>query len=293
MWVFYSFLTAILQTVRDVVGKKASKNVDEYLMTFGIQFFGLLIMIPFVIFTGIPDIKPQFWIAVIGGMITIPLGNILYMRAVKLSPISLVVPLLAFTPIFTALLAVFSEGKFPNWLGWVGITLVVIGLYSLRLDREVMKKGLFTPFTKIKDEPGSLAMLGTTVVWSIGANLSKLLVVNSGSPIFSAFTGVLIGSVTMFLIIAWREKFKLASTFKKVKDNILDLSMLGGGVTLSNLAMYAALAQGFTPYVISIKRTNMVFSSIAGKFFFKEELSKNKVFGIILMFVGLISIIFS
>ncbi|MBT4358892.1 MAG: EamA family transporter, partial [Candidatus Pacebacteria bacterium] len=51
------------------------------------------------------------------------------------------------------------------------------------------------------------------------------------------------------------------------------------------------LSQGFTPYVISIKRVNIVFSSIAGKIFFKEKLSKNKILGIVLMFVGLVLII--
>ena len=95
----------------------------------------------------------------------------------------------------------------------------------------------------------------------------------------------------LLVVVVLRSKFKLEPIFKSIRDNFLNLSSLGAGVGLSNLAMCMALSQGFTPYVISIKRTNMIFSSIAGRIFFKEKLSKNKVLGILLMFLGLILIV--
>lgn len=290
MWILYSFLTAGFETVRDVLGKRSSQKTDEYLTAFGAQFFGMLLLLPVMLLVGIPEIKPMFWWAAVGGAITIPLGNILYMRAVKLSPISLVVPMLAFNPFFTAVLSFFSEGYLPGPLGWVGIVLVGAGLYSLRLTKKILSQGWLAPFKKIKDEPGMMAMLGVALVWSAGANISKIIV-SSSSPIFAAFVGLLIGSSMLLVVVVLRSKFKLEPIFKSIRDNFLNLSSLGAGVGLSNLAMCMALSQGFTPYVISIKRTNMIFSSIAGRIFFKEKLSKNKVLGILLMFLGLILIV--
>ena len=292
MWILYSFLTAALETVRDVLGKKSSQKTNEYLTAFSIQFFAMLILLPIVLIVGIPEVKPMFWRALAGAMITIPLGNILYMRAVKLSPISLVVPMLAFSPFFTAVLAFFFEGRLPGLLGWMGLVVVGVGLYSLRLSRDILRQGWLAPFSKIKDEPGMMAMLGVTLVWSVGANIAKIEVVNS-SPLFAAFAGTVVGSLMLFIILALRAKFKLRPIIKSIQDNLLNLSSLGVGVGLSNLAMCMALSQGFTPYVISIKRTNMVFSSIAGKIFFKEKLTKNKILGILLMFLGLVLIILS
>lgn len=292
MWIIYSFLSAGLETVRDVLGKKSSLKTDEYLTAFGAQFFGMLLLLPVLLIIGIPEVKPLFWWATLGGAITIPLGNILYMRAVKLSPISLVVPMLAFNPFFTAVLSFFSEGRLPGLLGWIGIVLVGVGLYSLRLTKDILKQGWLTPLKKIKDEPGTMAMLGVALVWSVGANISKIKV-SSSSPIFAAFVGSLVGSTMLFGIVALRAKLKLRPIIKSIQDNLLNLSSLGIGVGLSNLAMSTALSQGFTPYVISIKRTNMIFSSIAGKIFFKERLSKNKILGILLMFAGLVLIILS
>ncbi len=292
MWIFFSFLAAALETVRDVLGKKSSQKTDEYITAFGIQFFGMLLLIPIILIVGIPEVKPLFWRALVGAAITIPLGNILYMRAVKLSPISSVVPMLAFNPFFTAILAFFFEGRLPGLLGWIGLVVVGVGLYSLRLSQDVLQQGWLAPFSKIKDEPGMMAMLGVALVWSVGANIGKILVSNS-SPLFSTFVGLAVGSITLFVILALKVKFKLKPTIGLVKDNLLDLGVLGVGASLSNLAMNMALSQGFTPYVIAIKRTNMVFSSIASKIFFKEKLTKNKILGILLMFSGLVLIILS
>ncbi len=290
MWVLFSFITAALETVRDVLGKKSTQKTDEYLTSFGIQFFGLLVIIPALLLVGIPAVKPAFWWAAVAGLVTVPLGNILYMKAVKSADLSLVVPILAFNPFFTAIIAAIFTKTFPSTLGWLGILVVGVGLYSLRLSKDSLANGIWSPLLNIKSDSSAMAMLGVALVWSIGANLAKVLVMNS-SALFAAFIGASSSSLVLLLIVIFRAKFKFGSVLNSIRANLLNLSALGVGVGLSNLAMYTALSQGFTPYVIAIKRTNIVFSSVAGKIFFKETLSKNKILGIVLMFVGLVFII--
>ena len=57
------------------------------------------------------------------------------------------------------------------------------------------------------------------------------------------------------------------------------------------LIMNSALAIGFTPYVISIKRTNIVWSSLMGKLIFSESLGRIKIAGLITIFLGIVLII--
>lgn len=292
MWVLFSFITAGLETVRDVLGKKTSQKTDEYVTAFATQFFGLLFFTPILIWVGIPEIKPVFWWAALGGAITVPLGNILYMKAVKLSPVSMVVPMLAFNPLFTTFFTYIFERELPGLIGWLGVVLVGIGLYCLRLNKEVLKQGWLAPIKQITKEPGALAMLGVSLVWSVGANIGKVKVTNS-SPLFSVFIATLFGSLVLLMIALYQHRFDLNKIVSSIKKNLLGMSSLGLGVGLSNLAMLAALQTSFTPYVISIKRSNMVFSSIAGKFFFGEKLTKNKILGILMMFTGLVLIILS
>jgi drug/metabolite transporter (DMT)-like permease len=292
MWILYSFLSASLETVRDVLGKKVSQDTDEYLTAFGIQFFGLLLLLPLVLMVGIPEIKPAFWWALLGGAITVPTGNVLYMKAVKSADISMVVPMLAFNPFFTALVAIFFTKTFPSFWGWLGILIVGVGLYILRLDKKILGKGILEPLLQVRHDSGALAMLGVALVWSFGANISKVLVINS-SPLVSALSGVVVGTITLGSVVLIRNSFQTQVLVRQIKQNFLSLSMLGFAVGLSNVAMSMAFVSGFTPYVISIKRTNMIFSSVASKIFFKESLSKNKIFGILLMFSGLVLIILS
>ncbi len=290
MWVFFSFLTAALETVRDVMGKKSTQKSDEYVAAFGIQFFGLIVILPALWVVGIPEVKPAFWWAAAAGLLTVSIGNILYMKAVKTAELSLVVPMLAFNPFFTALVAVLFEQRWPSVLGWAGIVVVGVGLYALRLDKKALQKGIWGPLLQLRYDSSAMAMLGVAVVWSLGANIGKFLVINS-SPVFAVWVSASLSSLVLFIIVVLRAKLDFKSVFKSIRQNIFSLGSLGVGVGLSNLALNAALSRGFTPYVIAIKRTNIVFSSLAGKIFFKEKLTKNKILGILLMFVGLVLII--
>lgn len=294
MWIFYSFLTASLETVRDLLGKKTAQQTDEYVTAFGLQFFAALLLglitIVVAFTTGLPAIKPVFWWALCGAIITVPVGNILYMRAVKLSPISLVVPMLAFNPLFTALVSLFFHQSLPSTWGWIGVVVVGIGLYILRLDKAVLKQGLLTPLSRVTRDPGAVAMLGVALVWSVGANLSKAMVVNA-SPLISAASTAIVGSVMLWLIISVRHKFHLSKLVAQVRRNLSQLSILGFAIALSNLAMSAAMSTGVTSYVIAIKRSNMVLSSLASRLFFQEKLTWIKILGILLMFTGLVMMI--
>ncbi len=172
MWPLFAFTTAFLETAKDVVGKQGAQKTNEYMTAFAMQFFEAILLSGVLLFVGIPIIQPMFWVVLLGFCITIPSASILYMRAIKLSPLSISIPMLAFNPIITAFLAVFFDHRFPSPLGWAGIGLVCIGLYCLRLTKDVIKKGLWYPLLRILDEPGAVAMLGVSLIWAVGAHLS-------------------------------------------------------------------------------------------------------------------------
>ncbi|MFC1627158.1 EamA family transporter [Patescibacteria group bacterium] len=286
MWIFYSFLTSFLETAKDVIGKTSSQKTDEYVSAFFFQFFALLFLLPLVISSGIPQLKTGFWASLSIGIILNTTWNILYMKAVKLSPLSVSIPMLAFNPIFTALLSIYFDNKLPSLIGWIGIILVSIGIYFQRLNKATLKKGILHPFKEIKDEPGSLAMLGVALIWSLGAHITKLNVVTS-STTFSAFARTLIPVIILFFITKKKSKFN----FKSIKPHLLHLAPLGIVNGISKVTLGKALSLGYTPYVMPVKRTSIVWSSIAGKVLFKEEIKPIKIISLTLIMVGIIFII--
>lgn len=286
MWPLFALFSSLCETTKDVIGKRGSERTNEYVTAFSTQFFGSILLLFIVLVVGIPTIRPTFWWALFGFCFTYPSATILYMRAIKLSPLSVSVPMLAFSPIITALLAIIFDRRFPTPTGWIGVVLVCVGLYCARLDRTVLQKGILSPLLRLRQEPGTLAMLGVTIIWSFGVHISALGV-RSSSPIFSAWAGGVVGSAILFVIAKWKGKM----TTSMVRSHAKYLVSLGVLEGISNVAMNTALTTGLTSYVISIKRSNILWSSLMGKLIYGEAVGKIKIVGLITMLAGIVLIL--
>lgn len=286
MWILFSFATAFCETAKDIIGKTTANKTNEYVTAFSLQFFAAVILLPTAYLVGLPPLKPGYFIAVGVSAFVLPLATILYVRAVKVSPLSVSVPMLSVNPIFTALLALVFDRRVPNIFGWGGIVLVSVGLYVSRLSKEVLKKGIFFPFLSIREEPGALAMLAVGFIWAAGTYLSKFAILNS-SPLATAAGWTATSSVVLFVIA--RRKARM--TIQTIQEHFGYLASLGILNALSEFSLFSAIATGFIPYVIPIKRTNIVWSSLAGKMLFGENVGKMKVLGLGLVIIGILFIV--
>jgi len=94
-------------------------------------------------------------------------ANILFLMAVERSPLSLTIPYLSFTPIFSSLGALVLTGESPTTWGWVGIAVVSGGAFLLNPGKR--EEGLMAPLKALWTERGSLYMLGVALCWSATA----------------------------------------------------------------------------------------------------------------------------
>src|SRR4028118_2139499 len=91
-WLILGILTAFFEAVKDVFGKQNLKKSDEYVVAWSFSFFSVIFLIPWVLYTGIPPLNSQFWLALlIGGSIN-AFTALLYIKAIKLSALSLPSP---------------------------------------------------------------------------------------------------------------------------------------------------------------------------------------------------------
>lgn len=109
-------------------------------------------------------------------------SNALFVIAIKVSPLSLTIPLLSFTPVFTTLLAVPMLGEVPGPWDLVGIALVVVGALGLHMapGRGANPLDLARAFLR---ERGSVMMAAVALMWSVTPPLDKLAIAHS-SPAF-------------------------------------------------------------------------------------------------------------
>lgn len=286
MWIVFSLITSFLETSKDTLSKISSVKTNEFVSAFALQLFAAIVLLPFVLITGIPSLTQSYWLTILISCVGIPAWSLLYMRAIKLSPLSLSIPLLAFNPVFTAFFAIFFEKRFPDTVGWMAIIAITIGLYLLRFNHTHTKTSLLEPLLSLRREPGSLAMLTVALIWSVGTYVNKIGIQGS-SPIFFAFSITGVGAFVLFLIALFKGAFhpKVSRTTWLL---LLPIGILNG---LSELALMYALTTGFVPYVVAIKRINILWSSLIGVFFYKESLSRVKLIGLLLMLLGVISLL--
>ena len=145
--------------------------------------------------SAIPD--RTFWLAIAAALPLEIFAFFLYMRALKLSPLSLSLPFLAFTPVFMILTGRFILGETITAGGVLGILLIVLGAYTLNLSK--MKTGPLGPLRAVLQEPGSWIMLLVSFLYAITAPIGKLAILHSNPWFFAAVYNLALSVVIVSL----------------------------------------------------------------------------------------------
>ena len=278
-WLILGIFTAFFEAVKDVFGKQNLKKSDEYVVAWSLAFFSVIFLTPWVIYTGIPALNSQFWFSLlIGGSIN-AVTTLLYIKAIKVSDLSLTVPLVALTPLFMLLTSPLIVGEYPKFFDYIGILLIVAGSYLLNIKEK--SQGYLAPFKALLNEPGPKFMLIVAFLWSITSNFDKIGVKNS-SPIFWLFS--LFGTMTILLLPVLLQKTPNPS--RKIIKQLPMLAAMGFFNAIGVLCQMQALTLTLVVQVIAIKRTSVLMGVLFGHFIFKEKDIQQRLLGAGIMILG-------
>ncbi len=286
LWVLYSLLSAFSIATADAFTKKISPNIDDYILNLSRFLYAAPFVLLLLFFISIPKLDSTFWF-VLG--LTLPaevLAQVLYIKAIRISPLSLVVPLLSLTSVFLVFTSYIILGELPTFIGFLGILFVVIGAYILNLND--FKEGFLEPFKSIFKEKGCIYMIIVAFLFSITSNLGKILVQKSSPLFFSAIYLPLLA--ISFGIIVF---FKSRENINQLNFNFKSLFFIGLFFGLSVIFHTLAIILIIVPYMISVKRTSSIFSVFYGYFLFKEKNIMERILGAVIMLIGAALIIFS
>jgi drug/metabolite transporter (DMT)-like permease len=279
IWLILGILTAFFEAVKDVFSKQNLKKSDEYVVAWSLSFFSVIFLLPWVLYTGIPQLNSQFAIALlIGGSIN-AVTTILYIKAIKVSDLSLTVPLVALTPLFMLFTSPLIVGEYPKLFDYIGILLIVAGSYLLNIKEK--SQGYLAPFKALLKEPGPKFMLIVAFLWSITSNFDKIGVQNS-SPIFWLFS--LFGTMSVLLLPVLLHKTPNPS--RKILNQLPMLATMGFFNAVGVLCQMQALTLTLVVQVIAIKRTSVLMGVLFGHFIFKEQDIQQRLLGAGIMVLG-------
>ena len=283
-WFVYAFVCALSLATADALSKKAlDDNIDSSIVAWVRTGYTLPFMAAIIPFIEKPELDSVFYIAI---FLAVPLDIIallLYMKAIKVSPLSLTLPFLSLTPVFLIGTSYIILGERPDKSGFIGIVLVVIGAYLLNVH--TISRGLLEPFKAIAKEQGSVLMIIVAFTFSIGACIGKIAVQHS-NPIFFSVVYSFLLSLFLFLVISFRNKQFLS----KVTSRPILFLLIGILITIMIITHVKAINLVEVAYMVSVKRLSILFGVIYGVVFFKETNIKERLLGATVMVSGIIMI---
>ncbi|MBU1001150.1 MAG: DMT family transporter [Proteobacteria bacterium] len=280
LWFSLSFLTAALSATEAAYLKRTFRGLNPFEAALLPSVFSIPLFAVLLLFLDSPVLDPNYWPTF---ALLLPInitGSLFYFRGINLSPLSLTLPYLAFTPAFALGTGYLILGEVPNLWGSSGVLLIVLGSYILNLESK-HSGGWLAPFKVITAEPGTRAMLGAAFVFAFSAVLGKKGIIES-DPLFFACTFFIAQGLTMLIVLPLMGKARL-SALKVAPGRGLTMGLL---VFVHILCHCLAMSLVKAAYMIAVKRLNAVFGVLLGGLWLGESGMNAKLAGASLMFAG-------
>lgn len=266
-WFFLSLLSAFSLASADAVTKHWMQGYRARDLVFVRFLFTALFLLPIVISQPWPLLPTAFWYWVAP---LVPLeiaAMMLYMRAIRDYPLAHTVPYLAFTPVITVITGDVLLDETVTVSGFSGIFLVVCGAWLLNADRVRGERGLalLAPFRAIVTEQGSRLMLIVAVIYSLTSVLGKGAMQYTTPWFFGPFYFVLLGVLVLITFAPGVPVREVA--IRKPGPHLL-LGFLMAAMVVTH---FFAIQETEVAYMISVKRTSLLFAIGYGALLFGER----------------------
>ena len=204
-------------------------------------------------------------------------AHLAFVQAIRVAHLSTTVPLLSLTPVFTSLVGLVLLDEHPTAVGWLGITLVVLGAFLLHWTRPPRHPAgdprHHQPTAKERLQ-GSILMVLTALCWSWTLPLDKLAVARSG-PAFHGLTLCLGIGLGALAILVFRSEMASVGKLRRV-PGLFALSLLTS--TLALALQLVVLETLMVSLVETVKRgVGNLAAMLLGRWFLGESLDPGKL----------------
>ena len=208
----------------------------------------------------------------------------LFLNALKNEEISLCIPLLSYSPLFSLLFSKIILDENLTLHQYFGIFIIFFGSFVLFSKSLQIKDLLVSPFSLIKNK-GAQKLILVTLIWSLIPVLDKksLLYID---VFFHGFLQSLLGILMLLLFI----KIPAYQNFI-VYNNGRKFYLLLLLITVSffaTIVQFEALKVNLVPILEVFKRSvGILLALFFGYIFFNEQINTKKIFSVLIILVGL------
>ena len=288
-WIFV-LIAAVSWAVVDGLRKRLSLGWHPWQLLAALYLCQLPILIGFALIP--PDeVQPirlaEYLVPGIASLLLNIAANVMFLEAVKRSPLGLTVPYLALTPLVAAIAALFFGYGLSSW-GWAGVIVLTVG--TAWLHPRDSRWGVLTPIYRLRDEPGSGLMVLVALAWGFTAILDQDAVKHIPPTLHALVLaiGMFFAGVVGFIWHNRRSKLSYPST--------LSPWILGTGamMAIAMVAQFEAFTRIDVAVVEAVKRIIGTSSAvILGVIFYNEGDIARRLLASLLMGIGAATLVLS
>ena len=246
------------------LNRQAVRGMDVYVATFVQLAVSTIVLVTISLLT--EDISLIFnasWSTIlnfaVAGFLHFLIGWTLLNASQKKIGAARTSPLIGTTPLFAAVIAVFTLGEYPTWLELIGIAIIVTGAYLVSRESADPSAANNRTQSIISILQASWLGLGTAFFWALSPIFIRFGLQGLPSPLLGVTVGVTASALGYGIVLLWQRGRWLgqpitneAWTLKLVAGVLVGLStwMRWVALDLAPVAVVLALSMISTPIVI-------------------------------------------
>ena len=286
IWIVAAILSAVFAGLTSILAKCGIKKCDSdlatALRTIVVLAFSWIMVFVVGSYNTIGQIDPKSLVFLILSGLATGASWICYFKAISVGDINKVVPIDKSSTILTVLLAMICFGETSN----LAIKLVATAILGVGIFLMVEKK-------QAEQRDGQRTWMIYAVLSAVFAALTSILakvgIAGVESNLGTAIrTGVVL--IMAWIIVFAKGKQKNIKHIDKKELSFIALSGVATGA--SWLCYYYAIQNGTVSVVVPIDKLSILVTVTFSYFVFKEKLSKKAFFGLSLMVVGTLLMVF-
>lgn len=287
MWALFALGAATLTSFNPILYKRILRDANTIIVVWGVTLLALplLGLFALALTPQFPRLDWLFALGVIGSAGLNACAHLASTKALKLADVSLVTPLLIFSPVFTVLISAIFLGETPSPRGMLGIGLVLLGAYWLNRQGSA---GWLNPFDAFTLKPATALVLLAGLLWAITPLFEKTAIQHTQptSPRFVAFVATALLTLILTPAVLLRGKPAIGKLALHQREMLLAGLIAGTAPVLG----YTAYALGLVGYVTTLFKLSTLMTLLWSFLFLREQGLRQRLPASGVMVVGAILI---
>jgi len=265
------------------------KKEEPFVVIWYTIFLSLFFLIPAVVVSGIPVLGQNFYLFLGIRLFLDAFALSLYFYALKHGDVSLVIPLLTFSVVFSLISSSIINKEMPGTLGIIGIGIIMCGTYLLNLPQKERFKHPLLPLRLLFSDLAARLILLSAFLYGIIYSVNKAGINNSSTSFFtlSAAVGLLL-FFTVVLVIKHKRNVLNLLSIAKFKQ-FLPLGLIDG---VKIFLFMLAVTYTYVAFADASDNTTAIYSTLLAGFLFKEKI-RDRLLPICIMIFGVVIITLS